>query len=99
MIDGSAPGMKYRVLARTGSQDGVRAVAEISEVFLEHDVVIEHLSMCLSPSGERCMELRVDAVFPGSRLSTVLSRLLTCKSIEVLSAENLESRSTFVLPI
>jgi hypothetical protein len=87
------------LLARAGFRDGASAIAELSGVLREHDVVISLLVMSRSQADGAYMEIRIDASFPGQSLSGVLLDLLGCESVEVLSAESLGNRSTFILPI
>lgn len=74
-------------------------LSEILAVVEQHGVIIQHLVMRRTPPDSRHIEIEIDADLARSSLSVVLLGLAACESTAVVSAENLNSRSTFILPV
>ncbi|GAA1526689.1 hypothetical protein [Nocardioides humi] len=97
MIDAGPP--TYRLLARTAAGSLLVALGDLLEVLRRHEVEVRSLVARPMLPSRADFEIGVDACFGASPVSAVLLDMIGCDGLAVLSAENLQDRSTFVLPI
>lgn len=97
-MNDSASQPPHRVVAIFNNMSGAAALAEIVRILEGHDLDTNQLSLRRLP-GESLIEVRADILLSNGSITAVLRELGENERVSSASAENLASRSTFILPV
>lgn len=74
------------------------ALVRLLEYLIAQDVEVERVGFAPSPTP-RLFEVRLDVFLRAGRITTLLRNLADEEEVASISAENLSSRATFILPV